>query len=88
MKKFIVAWNHAQARHYAQMQEWPRSEWTFIAMSQSVKLKGLRDVIVIELRAPRYRPSNEESLHHQAMADLLIVGQAHGHFKLNVATLP
>lgn len=88
MKKFIVAWNHAQARHYAQMQEWPRSDWTFVGMNDGVRLKGLRGVIVIELRAPRYRPSHEESMHHQAMADLLIVGHQCGHFKLNVATLP
>lgn len=56
-KKFVVAWTHAQARHFAQSMDWTRSEWDFANPRSPERLLGLYNIVLYEVRAPRYRPS-------------------------------
>lgn len=59
-KKYVVAWTHAQARHFAQSMDWARSEWEYVNPKSPERLLGLYNVVLYEVRAPRYQPNAVE----------------------------
>lgn len=71
-KKYIVAWTHAQARHFAQTMEWKRSEWVYVnPQSPERALAGIYNVLIYEVRAPRYRPNQVEQTNMDRMWEYL-----------------
>jgi hypothetical protein len=88
-KKLVLAWTHAQARHFAQSMEWTRAEWTFIGPGQDEKAMGLYDVILFDVRAPRYLPTEVERDKMERTREHLQVNISCGRIaKLNVVNLP
>lgn len=89
-KKVIIAWNHAQALHYAKMMEWKRAEWMAATPASGIdKLRGLTNVVVFHLRAPRFKPNSSEAraMYH-IINELHIMQSANRVAKLNVVNLP
>ncbi len=86
-KKYVIAYTHAQARHFAQTMGWQRAEWVFA--SHPMILKGLYGVVLYDVRAPRYSPTPTES---RKMADLrteVDIALTSGRItKANVVNLP
>lgn len=56
-RKYVLAWTHAQALHYARMMEWSRDEWAFIGPGDEEKLLGLHSIVLYDVRAPRFHPT-------------------------------
>lgn len=87
-KKYVVAWTHAQARHFAQSMDWARSEWTFVDPRYPERMQGLYGVILYEVRAPRYRPTEQEHAHMEEFWLRVRPMIESGRGRLNVVNLP
>lgn len=88
-KKFVIAWTHAQARHFAQTMDWTRSEWHYIEPRAHEKMLGLYNILVYDVRAPRYRPTQIEAENMDRMqAQLQIMALSGRIARINVVNLP
>ena len=86
-KKLVVAYTHAQARHFAQSMDWTRDEWIFL--SHPEQLKGFHSILVYDVRAPKYKPSTRESSKMVDMQSALLIGSTSGRIvRINVVNLP
>jgi hypothetical protein len=85
--KLVVAWTHAQARHFAKSMDWTRAEWTFVRDARD--LLGKYGMVVYDVRAPRYKPLPVELNRMEDIQEGVLVGTASGRIvKLNVVNLP
>jgi hypothetical protein len=89
-KKYVVAYTHAQARHFAQSMGWVRSEWEYVnPRNPKPSLAGMYNLIVYNVRAPRYTPiQGEEPAMERLQTELQIMVQSGRIARLNVANLP
>jgi hypothetical protein len=86
-KKFVVAYTHAQARHFAESMDWARAEWAYV--SHPAQLDGMHSILVFDVRAPKYKPSLRESSKMADMQSALLVASTSGRIaRINVANLP
>jgi epoxyqueuosine reductase QueG len=72
-KKYVVAFTHAQARHFASTMDWKRSEWEFL--SKPEQLKGLHSIILYDVRTPGYKPNPNETAKMDEMRYAIVVAQ-------------
>jgi len=84
----VVAWTHAQARHFAQTMEWQRSEWEYVNPRYPERMQGLYNVLLYEVRAPRYRPTQQEDVNMIRFWERVRPMIESGRGKLNVVNLP
>lgn len=90
-KKYLIAWTHAQAGHYARMMGWKRNEWEYVSMSgePGYKLRGMYGIVVYDVRAPRYRPTRiEADKMDELRANIQPMLDSGRIIKLNVVNLP
>lgn len=90
-KKYLIAWTHAQAGHYARMMNWKRSEWEYVSMAgmHAEKLRGKYGVVLYDVRAPRYRPTQVEAEKMEHLRSIIQPMLDSGRIiKLNVVNLP
>ena len=86
-KKYVVAYTHAQARHFAQSMNWKRDEWGFV--SHPAILKGLHGIVLYDVRAPRYKPTQPEAAKYADIREMITEGVESTRIaKLNVVNLP
>ena len=88
-KKIVLAWTHAQALHYAKSMGWARSEWSFIKPGDEYRIKGLYGIILYDVRAPRYKPTAQESERMERTRLEITIAQSSGRIAhTNVVNLP
>jgi len=86
-KKYVVAYEHRQARHYAASMNWKRDEWVFVGSAE--KLLGLYGIILYEVRLPRFRPDPIASENMTKLIHAINVGVQSGRIiRHNVVNLP
>jgi hypothetical protein len=86
-KKYVLAWTHAQARHYAQTMGWKREEWVFV--SHTAMLKGLYGIVLYQVRAPSYHATRGEAAKMEDLLREVEIGLTSGRIaKSNVVNLP
>lgn len=88
-KKYIVAYTHAQARHFAQTMDWVRSEWEYVnPRNPKPSLAGMYNLVVYDVRAPRYTPiAGEAPAMERLQAELQIMQSAGRIVRLNVVNI-
>ena len=89
-KKYIVAYTHPQARHFAQSMGWVRSEWEYVnPRNPKPSLAGMYNLIVYNVRTPRYIPiQGEVPAMERMQAELQIMVSSGRIARLNVVNLP
>lgn len=84
--KMVLAWTHAQALHYAKHMGWSRSEWRLVRDDRD--LKGVYNVILFDLRAPRYQPNHAETLRMDRIRNEVAISEQAGRIiRINVVNL-
>ena len=88
--KYVLAWTHAQALHFARTMEWKRSEWRYVGPSQSPEgMKGMYGIVLYEVRAPRYNATPiERDRMERTLAEIAIIQNSGRIIKTNVVNLP
>lgn len=89
--KYVLAWTHAQALHFARTMEWKRSEWRYVGPGDGgvERLKGMHTVILYEVRAPRYNATPiERDRMERILAEIAIMQNSGRIIKTNVVNLP
>lgn len=91
-KKVILAWTFAQAKHFAQSMEWTRKEWDYLDPSDRCAkgIRGRHDIVLYDVRAPRYHASFVEKNNMQELWTTHITPALNAEriAKLNVVNLP
>lgn len=86
-KKYIVAWTHAQAKHFAHTMRWKCDEWIFVTDLE--RMKGLYGILLYDVRAPRYTPTKREIARMEAIQrEVQIMNSAGRIARLDVVNLP
>lgn len=85
--KLVLAYTHAQALHFAKTMQWARSEWRMIRDKRD--LLGICDVVLYDLRAPRYAPTKSEQARMETLRHEVEIMQVSGRImRSNVVNLP
>lgn len=89
-KKYVVAYTHPQAKHFAQSMGWVRSEWEYVnPRNPKPSLAGMYNLLVYDVRAPRYTPIGGEAADMERLqAELQIMVNSGRIARLNVVNLP
>lgn len=89
-KKYIVAFTHPQARHFAQSMGWVRSEWEYVnPRNPKPSFVGMYNLIVYSVRVPRYIPiQGEAPAMEQMQATLQTMRDSGRIVRFNVVNLP
>lgn len=86
-KKFILAYTHPQARHYAQSMDWKRDEWVFL--SHPAMLKGMHSIVLYDVRTPKFKANAAEASKMTATRHEVDIAVTSGRIvRVNVVNLP